>query len=148
MQIARHLPTVARIVYGLLFFVFGLNGFLGFMPTPAVPENAGAFLGALAAAGYMFPLIKGVEVLGGALLLANRLVPLALVLLAPVVVNIVAFHVFLAPPNPLTLLVLAGELYLAWVYRAHFRALVAVRAAPAVAAAALSATPTGHARAA
>ncbi|WP_236644179.1 transposase zinc-binding domain-containing protein [Sorangium cellulosum] len=62
-----------------MLFVFGLNGFLGFIPPPAVPERAAAFLDALTAMGYMVPLIKGVEVAAGALLLANRCVPLALV---------------------------------------------------------------------
>jgi len=90
-------PTAARILLGLIFFVFGLNGFLGFLPQPEVSGEGGAFLGALAATGYMFPLIKGVETLAGALLLGNRLVPLALLLLAPIIVNIVAFHVLLSP---------------------------------------------------
>ena len=126
----RFLPTAARLVLGVVFVVFGLNGFLGFLPQPPVPEAAGAFLGALAQAGYVFPLVKAIEVAAGLMLLSNRFVPFALVLLAPIVVNIVAFHFLLAPPNALTLVVLFGEAYLGWAYRAHFRSLFSREARP------------------
>jgi hypothetical protein len=87
------------------------------------------FLGALAATGYMFPLLKGTEVAAGLLLLSGRFVPLALALLAPVIVNIVAFHAFLAPAGmALPILVLALEIYLAWTRRASFRPMLAARA--------------------
>jgi uncharacterized membrane protein YphA (DoxX/SURF4 family) len=125
------LPTVARVVLGLVFVVFGLNGFLHFIPMPPMPDKAGAFMGGLAGAGYMFPLIKGTEVLAGLLLLSNRFVPLALTLLAPIIVNIVAFHTVLTPPNPIAFLVLAAELYLAWSYRDAFRPMLGARVKPA-----------------
>jgi hypothetical protein len=86
------------------------------------------FAGALLATGYMFPLIKGTEVVAGLLLLANRFVPLALALLAPVLVNIVAFHGFLAPAGlalPVVLLVL--ELYLARSYWDAFSPMLQAR---------------------
>src|SRR5262249_52050229 len=82
----RHAPTVARALLGLVFFGFGLDGFLHFVPQPdpsTLPPGSVAFASALIGTGYMFPLIKGTEVLAGALLLANRFVPLALALLAP-----------------------------------------------------------------
>lgn len=127
----RHLPTVARVLLGLLFFVFGLNGFLNFMPTPPVPPSAGEFLGGLAATGYMFPLIKGTEVAAGALLLAGSFVPLALVLLAPVIVNIVLFHLVLAPGGYGMLAVILGlELFLAWSYRGSFAGVLRADAKP------------------
>ena len=131
--VARFGPPAARIFLGLIFFVFGLNGFLHFLPNPPLPDAAGAFMGAMAKTGYMFPLIKGTEVLGGLLLLSGRLVPLGLLLLAPVIVNIVAFHFVLAPPNPVTFLVLALPLYLAWVYRNNFRGVLEVNAKPTAA---------------
>jgi hypothetical protein len=76
----------------------------------------------------MFPLIKGTELATGALLLANRFVPLALVVIAPVIVNIFAFHAFLAPSG----LALAGalvalEIALAWAHRSAYRPLLAAR---------------------
>lgn len=89
----------ARILLGLIFTIFGLNGFLGFMPMPPMPESAGAFLGALAATGYMFPLIKGFEVLSGLMLLSGFQVPLALLFLAPISINIFLFHFILTGPS-------------------------------------------------
>ena len=127
MKALRYLPTAARLLLGLVFVVFGLNGFLQFLPMPPVTGAPAAFFGALLATGYLFPLIKGTEVIAGALLLGNRFVPLALALLAPVVVNIVLFHTFLTPPNPIAFGVLALEVYLAWAYRRAYRTMLAAR---------------------
>lgn len=131
---ARHLPTAARYFMGLMFFVFGLNGFLNFMPPPppeTLPADSVAFSEALVKSGYLFQLIKGTEVLVGVLLLANRFVPLALALIAPIVVNIVAFHAFLMPDGMvMTFIVLALEVYLAWAYRESFRGMLVMRATP------------------
>lgn len=130
--IKRHAPTAARLLLGLVFFVFGLNGFLGFLPMPPLGDEAGAFMGALAATGYMFPLIKGTEVVAGALLLSNRFTPLALVLLAPVLVNIVLFHAVLDPAGvAMPLFLVALELFLAWSYRDAFRGVLTAQAKPA-----------------
>ncbi len=127
--ISRKLPTIARVLLGAVFFVFGLNGFFHFLPQPPAPPRAMAFAGALFATGYFFPLLKATEVFAGALLLAGALVPFALILLAPIIVNIVAFHAFLAPGNyAIVGLVLAAEVYLAFVHRAVFAPLFARRA--------------------
>ncbi|MEZ4871317.1 MAG: acyltransferase [Bdellovibrionales bacterium] len=88
---------VSRYVLGLIFFVFGLNGFLGFITPPAPTAEGGAFLGALGATGYMFPFIKGVEVLAGLCFLSNRFVALALVVSAPITINIFLYHTILDP---------------------------------------------------
>jgi hypothetical protein len=129
---ARHLPTAGRVLMGLLFFVTGLNGFLNFLPQPStLPEGAVAFAGALMKTGYLFPLIMATQLIVGALLLANRFVPLALAVIAPIVVNIIAFHVFLAPSGiPLALVVLTLEVYLAWAYRKAYVPMLAMRASP------------------
>ena len=120
--------TAARITLGLLFTVFGLNGFLGFIPQPPHAGPAGELLGALAASGYMFPLVKAVELATGILLLAARFVPLALTLLAPVVVNIVAFHLFLEPATIAVPLVALGlGVYLAWTERGAYAPLFVAR---------------------
>ncbi len=134
-SIQKHLPTASRLLLGAAFFVFGLDGFLNFLPSPeGITDAGGAFMGALAAAGYMFPLIKGTELLAGALLLANRRVPLALTLLAPVLVHIVLFHVFLMPAGSGIVIVLTAlTLYVAWTYRDAFRPMLAS-----------SVTPLGH----
>jgi uncharacterized membrane protein YphA (DoxX/SURF4 family) len=130
---ARHLPALARVLMGLGFFVFGLNGFLNFIPQPKtpLPEGATAFLGALMKTGYMLPLVMGTQLLVGALLLLNRFVPLALALITPIIVGIIAFHLFLAPSGLAPGVVVAVlDLYLAWAYRGAFRPMLAMRAKP------------------
>ena len=125
------LTTAARLLLGLAFFVFGLNGFLHFIPQPPMAGPAADFAGALFMTGYMFPLIKGTEVIAGLLLLSNRYVPLSLALLAPVVVNIVAFHAFLAPAGlALPIVLLALQLFLARSYWAAFTPMLQARTAP------------------
>jgi len=127
----RLLPTIARILMGLGFLVFGLNGFLHFIPQPknAMPEGAAEFAGALMNTGYMFPMVMGTQLLVGVLLLLNLFVPLALALIAPVLVNIVAFHIFLAPSGLAPgLILMALELYLAWAYRRSYAPMLALRA--------------------
>jgi len=132
-SIQSKLPTVARYLLGLAFFVFGLNGFLHFIPQPPMSGPPANFIGALVASGYLIPLLKGTEVLAGALLLANRYVPLSLALLAPVLVNIVAFHVFLEPAAlALPLVLLAAELYLARSYRDAFAPMLHAQNTPHV----------------
>ena len=114
----RIAATALRVLLGGIFLVFGLNGFLQFMPQPPLGPEAGAFMGALAATGYMFPLIKGTEVIAGAMVLAGVRVPLALLLLAPILVNILAFHLVLAPAGSVIAVALvAAEIGLAWLYR-------------------------------
>jgi uncharacterized membrane protein YphA (DoxX/SURF4 family) len=130
-QFARYLPAIARILMGVIFFIFGLNGFLHFLSQPPMPEAPRAFFGALMKTGYMVPLIFVTQTLVGVLLLLNRFVPLALALIAPVIVNIVLFHIFLAPAGlPLAIIVLVLELYLAWSYRGAFLPMLAGRVQP------------------
>jgi len=88
--------TIARVLLGLLFTVFGANGFLHFIPMPSPAGLAGQYMGALFVSHYLV-IVFAVQLVGGLFLLANRYVPLALILLGPVIVNIVCFHAFLAP---------------------------------------------------
>ena len=94
---ARRLPGIVRNLLGMPLLVIGLNGFLNFIPPPTtpMPGEVATFVGALVRSGYMMPLIGMTHLIVGALLLANRWVPLALLLLAPFLVNSLAFHVFL-----------------------------------------------------
>ncbi|HVY25053.1 MAG TPA: DoxX family protein [Polyangiaceae bacterium] len=120
--------TAARLLLGAIFAVFGLNGFLHFIPQPPPAGLAAVFVGGLGASGYFFPLLKGTEVLVGLALLGNRFVPLALTVLAPIVVNIVAFHAFLAPAGiVLPLVIVALGSYLAYTERAVFAPLLRAR---------------------
>jgi uncharacterized membrane protein YphA (DoxX/SURF4 family) len=94
---------VARILLGLLFLVFGLNGFLHFIPMPPPAGLGGQYIGALFVSHYL-AFVFLVEVVGGALLLVNRFVPLSLILLGPIIVNILLFHSLMAPEGlPLAL---------------------------------------------
>jgi putative oxidoreductase len=89
--------VIARILLGLILVVFGLNGFLNFIPQGPLPTGlAGQFMVALVVSHY-FWVAAALHIVSGALLLANRFVPLALTLFGPVLVNIICFHVFLYP---------------------------------------------------
>ena len=86
---------ISRFLLGLVFFVFGLNGFLHFIPTPPLPPTtAGRFAGALLESHFVF-VVSGVQLVCGVLLLVNRYVPLALTLLGPVIVNIFFYHLLM-----------------------------------------------------
>ena len=86
---------IARLLLGLIFLVFGLNGFLNFLSMGPMPTGlAGQFIGGLFLSHYYW-VVAALQIAGGVLLLANRFVPLALVLLGPIIVNIICYHVFL-----------------------------------------------------
>jgi hypothetical protein len=122
------ISTVARILLGLGFVVFAANYFVPFLPAQdPPPADALPFLGAFATSGFL-TLVKVVELGAGLLLLSNRFVPLALALLAPIIVGIVAFHVLLAPGGlGIAIVFLALELVLAWTYRRAFLPMLRAR---------------------
>jgi uncharacterized membrane protein YphA (DoxX/SURF4 family) len=114
------LTTIARILLGLVFVVFGLNAFLHFLPMPMPSGLAGDFMKALFVSHYLYA-IKCFEITGGILLLIGRFVPLGITLVGPVVVNILFFHAFLAPAGlPLALVIVALEGFLIVSYRSAF----------------------------
>jgi putative oxidoreductase len=112
--------VVARVLPGLMFVFFGLNGFLNFLPSPALTGVPGAFLGALITSHYVY-LVCAVQVLGGLLLLVNQFVPLGLALLAPVIANIVTYHLTMQRSGAqLAILATILWVFLAWKFRAYF----------------------------
>ncbi len=115
---------IVRILLGLMFVVFGLNGFLHFIPMPPpTGEAAKQFGTALATTGY-FNVVFFLQILGGALLLLGW-VPLGLVILFPIIVNIVLFHVCMAPDGLLMACVVSLlALFLLWSYWKNFAALL------------------------
>jgi uncharacterized membrane protein YphA (DoxX/SURF4 family) len=112
---------LARVLLGLAFVVFGLNGFLHFIPMGKPPAGlAGDFTKALFVSHYFY-VVAGLQIAGGLLLLVGRFVPLGLTLLGPVVANILLFHIFLAPEGlPIALVVTVLELFLIVRYRRAF----------------------------
>jgi hypothetical protein len=101
----RTASTIARYLAGAIFLVFGLNGFLNFIPLPPPVGVAAQFMGALYTSHFLW-VIFAFQIIAGVLLLANRYVPLAVAMLAPIIVNILSFHVLMAPSGlPLALFV-------------------------------------------
>jgi putative oxidoreductase len=116
---------VARLLLGLVFLVFGLNGFLHFLPMqPPPPGPASQFFGALVASHYTVA-IFALQVIGGLLLLVGRFIALGLTLLAPVIMNILLFHALMEPKGlPIALFVLVLWLVAAWGVRSAFAGLL------------------------
>jgi putative oxidoreductase len=86
---------VIQMLLGLIFVVFGLNKFIGFIALPQLSEVATNFMVSLGSTGYMFPTIGIIEILCGLSLLLNRYVTLSLLLLIPITFNILGFHLTL-----------------------------------------------------
>ncbi|MEO8901506.1 MAG: DoxX family protein [Polyangiaceae bacterium] len=136
--VLRYLPVVARVLLGIIFLGSGIFGMLmvfGVVPMPVQnpppSDAAAAFMGGLFKSGYFIQLLKATEIVVGALLLSGRFVPLALILIAPVVVNIFLVHARLMPEGlPVALLLVILEAYLGFAYRDSFRALFVARANP------------------
>lgn len=123
------LPHIPRVFLGAIFFLFGLAGLLHLIPRQEMEGAAAVYMAGLSGT-YLFTLVKVTEVAVGALLLSNRFVPLALVLLAPVMVNIVGFHLFYAPSGlAMPIVLLAAQVYLAWQHRAAFSSMLTARTA-------------------
>jgi hypothetical protein len=110
----------ARITLGLLFVIFGCNGFVAFLPAPPLQGLAGQFLYTLSASHYGL-VVSGFQVLGGLLLIVNRFVSLAIAVLAPIIVNILCFHIFMMPSGlPLAVLVAVIWSFLAYQHHRDF----------------------------
>ena len=121
---------VSRYLLGLIFLVFGLNGFLHFIPQPPMPPGPGADFATALFVSHFLIIVLLLEIIPAVLLLANRYVPLALVLLGPVIINIFLFHTFMAPSGlPLALIVIALWLLVAASVRPAFTGIFQQRVA-------------------
>jgi hypothetical protein len=118
------LEFAARFVLGGIFLVFAADYVFHFLPELPFTDAGGRYLEALVATGFMFPLIKSVEVTGALLILHGRLAPLGVLIVAPVVLNIVLYHTVLDPNGSTVAWVLVvAEVFLLWRYRAAYRSL-------------------------
>jgi len=123
----------ARVLLGLVFVVYGLNGFFHFpfLPMPEMTEAAGSLIGALVATGYFMSVVALVEAVSGLMILIGWFLPLGLILLAPVSVNILLFHSFLDPNGlPVAIFIVILQLFLAWAYRDSFSGALQANAKP------------------
>jgi hypothetical protein len=119
---------IAQVLLGLVFVVFGSNPFLHFIPMTLPQDWGGQFLGLLIQSKYVL-FVGGVQVVGGALVLANRFVPLGLTLLGPVIFNILLYHGLLSHPGEsLAVIVAILWIFLFWRYRKNFVGIFAARA--------------------
>ena len=122
--------VISRYLLGLIFVVFGLNGFLHFIPMPPPKGALAAQFGGAIFASHYWIVVFGVQLLGGVLLLLNRYVVLALVLLGAVIVNIFFFHAFMAPEGlPLAIVVVLLWAILAVRYKQYLSGIFVQRAA-------------------
>jgi len=124
------LTIAARVLLGLVFFGIGLNGLLHLVPLPPAAGAAAVFINGLIASRYFFPLLFVTYLLTGAALMMDRFVPLALTVLAPIIINVAVMHLFVPSSGAeicLAALVTLLELFLAWSYRAAFRPLLSAR---------------------
>ena len=132
MKIITH---ISRFLLGLIFLLFGLNGFLHFIPMPPPSGVAGQFLGAMFVSKYLLA-VSGLQVISGALLLINRYVPLALTILGPIIVNILLFHGLMNPAGlglAVFVTILWGVVFLTVrsAFAGIFQARVDIKTAPA-----------------
>ncbi len=122
----KAVTIIARVLLGLVFFVFGWAVFFPHLiPMPPLPKNeAGAFMGALFSSGYLYA-IKCFEIAGGFLLLIGKKVPLGLTLVGPVLVNILFYDIFLDHTGlPLGIIMAVLAVFLLWAYRKAFAGLL------------------------
>lgn len=117
---------IVRTLMGLLFLFASVTFLLNLIPQPDIPAGPlKSFNEGLAASGYFFHVLKVTELICGLMLVSGYFVPLALVVLAPIVVNIFLVHLLLAPEGlPVAIFVVAAEIFLAYYYRDAFKPLL------------------------
>ena len=119
---------IVRTLMGLLLLFASIVFLFKLVPQPELTGAVKVFNDGMAASVYLMPLVKVIELLCGIAFIAGRFVPLAIVVIAPIVVNILLFHVFLGPEGlPVAIFLFLGNLFLAYVYRKNFEPLLAVR---------------------
>src|SRR5947199_8514003 len=117
------ITVIARFLLGFIFLVFGLNGFLHFIASTPPSGTACQFVGALFVSHYLVPIFL-LQIISAVLLLVNLYVPLALTLLAPIIVNILLIHILMLPSGlPLALVVTVLLIFVFLIVRTAFASL-------------------------
>ena len=116
---------IVRTLMGLLFIFASVTFLFGLITPPPMEGPLKTFNEGLAASGYFFVLLKITELICGILLIIGRFVPLALVILSPIIVNILMVHLFLDRTGlPVAIFLVLGSIFLAYYYRDSFRPLL------------------------
>jgi putative oxidoreductase len=120
---------IARCLLGFLFLVFGLDYFFQFIPyQPLHTGKPGALVAGLKGTGYIYPMMKSIQIGGGLCLLLNRYAPFAAVVLFPTSLNVFLFHTILVPSGWLMgVLLLGPNLFLGWAYRKYYSGMFTVK---------------------
>lgn len=128
MNASNKVIQVLRILLAVILLVFSSNGFIGFLPMPVPPEPAAEFVKSMSEAGFVFPLLYGIEMVIGIFLLFNRFTPLMILAFAPIALNILLYHLFLDPLGGAAGYLTVGiEIFLLRAYIGHYRLLLKAR---------------------
>lgn len=124
----KYAPLIASILLGGLFIMSASVVLFGLAPTPELPKDTpiAAFMAAFGPTGYM-TFVKVLELLAGLLLLVPKTRNIGLLILGPIIVNILAFHQFVAKDGilqPMLLGIAALAVFLLWADRAKWKALI------------------------
>jgi putative oxidoreductase len=124
-KIMKIAVIIVRFLMGLLFIFGAVVYFLNFFPQPELTGNLKTFNEGIAASGYFLPLLKFTELVCGIAFVAGRFVPLACVIIAPVIINILFVHIFLDRAGlPVAIFLVAANLFLAYAYGDKFKPLL------------------------
>jgi putative oxidoreductase len=114
---------IARCLLGFIYLVFGLDFFLHFIPyQPLHTGKPGALVAGLKGTGYIYPMMKTIQILGGLSLLINRFAPFSAVVLFPISLNVLLFHTILVPSGWLMgVILIVPNVFLGWAYRKYYQ---------------------------
>ncbi len=118
------LTTITRIILAALLITLGLNGFFNFLPYPEMSDSANTFMGAINSAKFIFPLIGLIEIVAGILLLTKKAIPFALIMIFPILINAMIFHLSLNPEGMLfATICFVCNIFLLYTHRENYKAL-------------------------
>lgn len=121
----KNATLIIRVILGIIYLVFGLDYFLHFIPyQPMHTGKAAALKDGLMGTGYIYPMMKSIQIIGGISLLANRYAPFFAVVLFPISLNVMLFHTILVPSGWLMgVFLLVPNLFLGYAYRQYYKGL-------------------------